>query len=363
MRHGLIGAFLGLILAVAQAAMAPAWARDRASNADALLDCGLTEDDLVQAFGAPDQWWPLPPEFLGTLDFVPGLKTLVVQTFRATGGNRTDRLLVSLSLYGGREVAEARFRDLLLDDIRAYGPAASHAPEIGEGARLHLGIQPRGATLRLHAGPFILRLTHWSDGPLLSQEELARLARPILGRLEDLKNGKRPLPALPALASALPPAGGAFSPVLGTAAGPPEWGAFLPVEGDMQPSPMLRDFLIQQMAPPEIITRRYALKSVAGTVVDVTLFPMADPGSAQAWMNLDRETRDPSRVQLMPLASLPSYLVQPSGERGTSLDLLFAKGRFVGEISCGAPLGYASGACGKAVLEMAGDLVRRLQKN
>jgi hypothetical protein len=363
MRRGLIWIVSGLILAAAHMAPQKALARDPSLSADALLNCGLTADDLAQAFGAPDQWWPLPPEFLGTLDFVPGLKTLVVQTFRATGENRTDRLLVSLSLYAGREVAEARFHDLLLDDIRSYGPVASHAPDIGEEARLHLGAQPRGATLRLHAGPFVLRLTHWSAGPLMSQEELAKLARPVLGRLEAMKNGKRPGPRLPDLAAALPPEGGAFSPILGTAAGPAEWGAFLPVEGDMLPSAQWRDFLIQQMSPPEILTRRYALKSVAGTVVDVTLFPMADPGSAQAWMNLDRESRDQSRVQLMPLPSLPSYQVRPSGERGTSLDLLFAKGRYVGEVSCGAPLSYASGACEKAVLDMANNLAKRLPKH
>lgn len=353
---------LALALLGGYCAAGPVLAEPAKPLAPETLLVALVRDEEIEAeFGSTDLWWPQPPEFMGTLDPAPGLKTLVLQTFRRIEDNNTDRLIGALSLYESETAAAAAFRDLAPSDSRAYGSSTT-GPALGHASRYYQRREPMGSCLRIQLGPFILRLSHWTDARVLSPAALARLAAPMIKRVETLWAGRLASPPLPAETALLPKDGGPYGPILGTAVGPPEWGSFSRVEGIDVATPMLRDFLVQQLDPPKLLLRRYALRQAPGQVLDVTIYPFSDTGSAQAFLTLDRDTRSAERVVLHPIPGLLSFLERPSGEVGQRIDLEFAKGRYVVEVSCGNPYGYLTDVCDRAVLDMAGRILTRIKR-
>lgn len=299
-------------------------------------------------------WWPEPSEFLGRLDPATGLRTLVLQSYRLPEQGTRERIMVAVSAYVSREAAGARFNDMEPQDSRTYGQMLPVAQPPHEQIRLHASLRPRGQTLRVQEGRYILRVTHWTDSSPMSASQMTQIANLCLERLAEIDLEKRPLPAQPHLAHLLPQETPSLGPALGTAAGPVEWAAFNRAEGENIPDPRLRDFLARQMQPTQVALRRWPLLGASGgQVVEAMLFRLEDARAVQRFMELDRDNRSPERLKPAPIAKWPSYMEKQSGERGSRMTLVAAKAKTVAVLSCGAPYFYAAGECQAALLELA----------
>ncbi len=320
-----------------------------------MLLAAMPQTSDIRKTSGHDGWWQEPPEFLGRLDPATGLRTLVLQSFRLPEQGTRERIMMAISAYVSPEAAHARFNDMEPQDNRAYGQTQTLAQtHKSEQMRLHSTARPRGQTLRVQEGRYILRVTHWTDGLPLTPAQMAQLAHLSIDRLSELDREKRPLPAPPPLAKHLPQETPKLAKPLGTAAGPIEWAAFDRALGENVPDPSLKDFLDKTATPPMIALRRWPLTTAPpGQVVDAMLFRLADAKSALRYLVLERENRLPERLQLSPMAKLPSYMELSSGERGTKISLVFAKERTVGILTCGAPYFFASEECKPALLELA----------
>jgi hypothetical protein len=308
-------------------------------------------------------WWSEPPEFLGRLDPATGLRTLILQSYRLPEQGTRERIMMAVSAYVSVEAAHARFNDMEPQDNRNFGPMQNLSPGSHGQARLHSSPRPRGQTLRAQEGRYILRLTHWTDGQPMTVAQMTQLTEIAFERLRELDQEKRPLPAQPPLAGHLPHDTLHLGKPLGTAAGPLEWAAFDRAEGENIPDPELRDILVHHMRPFIATLRRWPLTTVAsGQVVDALLFRLDDVKAAKLYLEQDRNNRLPERLRPSPLGKTPSHLEKPSGERGSRTSLVFAQGKTVAQLSCGAPYYFAAAECEPALLDLAAAIIASLKE-
>ncbi|MBF0355354.1 MAG: hypothetical protein HQL43_08980, partial [Alphaproteobacteria bacterium] len=320
--------FLIVFSLLACLASAPLRAESETALAELMLASAPAPSEIAKLSGT-DGWWPEPPEFLGRLDPATGLRTLIMQSFRLPEPGTRDRIMLALSAYASAESAAARFSDMEPDDNRNFG--STHvllSPENGQ-MRLHVAHNPKGQSLRVQKGRYILRLTHWSDGPHLSVDQMTELSDRTLERLNALERGRLKRPARSSeQARHLPLSSPGLGAIMGTASGPMEWAAFDHAEGENIPDPDLLKFLEKHMRPQSVALRRWPLLNTpGGQVVDALLFSLADRQAAQAFMALDRKNRTPERLVLAPLPQYESHLEGESGEYGGKFTLTFAVGR------------------------------------
>lgn len=354
--------FFFAVCAILSFAVSPSRAASDGQLAETLLAAAPSPHDIGKA-SALGGWWPEPPEFLGRLDPATGLRTLILQSYRQPEQGTRERIMLAISAYVSREAASARFNDMEPQDARLYGQTLAFNALGREQSRLHASIRPRGQTLRVQEGRYIIRVTHWTDGPSLPASQMAHLANLTLERLGELEQEKRPLPAQPHLAHLLPSSTEHLGPAMGTAAGPVEWVSFNRAEGENLPDRKLRDFLAAQMKPKQVALRRWPLNNApGGQVVDAMMFKLTDATSAKRFMDMDKTTRAPERLKDAPLADIPSYLEMQSGERGSRMTLVAAKGKIVAILSCGAPYFYAAGECRQALVELTETLMSKAAK-
>lgn len=328
--------------------------------AEMLLAAAPTVQEVRKATGL-EGWWPEPGEFMGRLDPATGLRTLILQSYRLSEPGTRERVMVAISAYVSREAAAARFIDMEPQDNRNYGPAQNESHQGHEQMRLHASQRPRGVSLRLQEGRYILRVTHWSDGPMMGLAHLSQLAHASIERLMEFDLEKRPLPAQPPLAVHLPEETEFLGKSLGTAAGPLEWASFDRAEGENIPDPDLKAHLSKHMRPPVVTMRRWPLlKAAGGQVVQALLFRFDENRAAAKFLSLDKENRSPERLNPEPpsLRAL-AFIERPSGERGSRMTLSFVSGRSVAQLTCGAPYAstHVTSDCEAALLDLADRLV------
>jgi hypothetical protein len=353
--------FLAGLLAVITLTF-PALAATDGQLAEVLLAAMPQASDIKKVSGHK-RWWPEPPEFLGRLDPATGLRTLVIQSFRLPEQGTRERVMVAISAYVSREAAHARFNDMEPQDSRNYGQPQNLGLRGHEQLRLHTNMNPRGQTLRVQEGRYILRVTHWTDGLPLQPQQMMQLVAGAVERLNELDQERRPLPALPPLTHLLPDTTDSLGKPMGTAGGPLEWASFDRAEGEYVPDQEIRDFLVKQLAQPQITLRRWPLLTAqSGQVVDAMLLRLADAKAARKFMELDKSNRSPERLVLGPLESMASYLEKQSGERGSKMTLVFAQGSTAVLLSCGAPYFYAAGECEAALKGLAAHILGELKK-
>jgi hypothetical protein len=182
-----------------------------------------------------------------------------------------------------------------------------------------------------------------------SREKIAKLARPIDDRLQQLLAGKLTAPSIPAAQLArLPHAGAAPGRVLGTALIPAEsWAAIVRKGNKLR----LRDSLVAT-GNRQLLFRRYLRDGSRTEVLETTLFAFPSAGAAGAFVAPFRagvQRSEKTRLDPGSTGGRSAFRYE-----FTNYELQFAAGRFVGDVFCWAPFqAEPSKACEDAARQLA----------
>ena len=330
---------VGLVLLTA--ALVPVFAAGADSSA-------LTPEDLLAAVPAladvagvvatPADWWPNFPEFnVGPADPQPrpGERFYLVQNFSKFDDREQSRLEVTVMLFNGPKEAHRAFVDL--SSRSAQGAQVVKAPRLGDQSRYFaFSSEPSETTMRYRVGPMVGRVTLFSRGAPAPMDGVSKYGAALVGKLQDLLDGKLAAPSLPAdFAKVMPPAAVAteVGPVLGSAVVPVEAWALADTANDPV---QIRD-LLKAGGVANLYCRRYAAQGVPGQVIEATAFQFKDAQAASDWVwRFIREVAargpfyDPGDTGILRAFTLRG---------GSNFELQFAKGRLVGDVSGMSPFG------------------------
>lgn len=295
---------------------------------EALLAAGLQSSDLAKVLPSGTDWWPLLPQFNSGLEPLSKAELVVVQEFklasRQLGTVTDDAVIGTVSLFARESGAKVDYaRRLKIDGGQTlHGPRVPadqwHYSKAGEFPSVT-------TTLRWRVGPLVGRISGTTaSGPeaktlaALFMRLRPRLAALLAGRLRARELSARDLAMLPP-ASAAPAAG------IGTTRVPAAaWAAI-----DLSEKPFeVRSFL-ENGGASSLLFRRY-LAGTPGNVVEVVLFPFDSTQTASDWVQQYVGGLGSSKLD-------PGATGDQSGfgaGGGDTYELQFAKGRFVGDVTC-----------------------------
>jgi len=350
------------------------WEIDAGSFASAEADAslqGLAEllpEDLlaatlntaeVQALApSGQQWWEGFPytyraPFAGAPDTAGLGQRLAVGRFYQTVQDTeiVDTLDLDLLLFADQAAATAAMDTLAarLGEERSVIPG----PLVGDEATYFTADdeeEPANelASVLFRSGAVVGNVRVTRRDPAESVDVLARYANAMEAKVDALQAGllsRTPLPA--EWANVLPIGGEGVGMLMGSAVTSPQSWALIDTTND--PVRVMTRF--QSFGASELVVRSFTLGADDEHLVELTLMPFGDEGSAAEWVAAFIEETNTVNVALEAGATGPNAAFSQS-EFG--YELQFAKGRFVGDVFCYAPYGEeASAACEEPVRRLA----------
>jgi hypothetical protein len=311
-------------------------------SAEALLAADVPWSTVQQVAGKG--WWPEAPSFDTVVyqdDPMPA--AAVTQTFVDTRGGGEIR--TSLYAYPG-----ARDSSVYLSNATLVGDVIDRdRPAVGQEHAYYVATLPdrsRATRFSFTRGPVAVAV---QASGAWSRERIAKLARPIDERLQQLLAGKLAAPTIPAAQLArLPRAGAAPGRVLGTALIPAEsWAAIVRKGNKLR----LRDSLVVS-GNRTLLFRRYLRDGSRTEVLETTLFAFPNAGAAGAFVAPFRagvQRSEKTRLDPGSTGGRSAFRYE-----FTNYELQFAAGRFVGDVFCWAPFqAEPSKACEDAARQLA----------
>lgn len=298
----------------------------------------------IRAVTGDSAWWPELPQLNGRLE--PGSKalSLVVQRYRRTDGSAA--LEAALSLFPSEKAAKSDYSGLRAKRDAGGQPLAGPAVASERRYFTREADNGRETTLRFRFGNVVGRISAFAETQS-NTATLARLVRPVLQRLTKLAAGRLRAPSIPgSLSALLPPAASAPGQVVGTVLIPAESWALADTSGN----PLATKAKLVSLGSRQLVLRRYLLSGTAGHVVEVVLFPFSTAAGASSWV---------SSFQRLAAAKGALDAGKTGGQSaftsygGSFYELQFARGRYVGDVSCFAPFARVSRACEAATRSLA----------
>jgi hypothetical protein len=294
--------------------------------------------DVPGVVATPANYWPQFPQFnVGPANAEPraGERFYLVQNFTKFDDQEQSRLEVSVLLFATGKQAHRAFMDMSSEI--AQGAKALPAPHLGDESRYFvLSARPSETIMRYRVGPLTGRVTLYSRGAPASMDAVRTYGVALVGKLQDVLDGKLAAPSLPAdFAAVMPPAAVAtqVGPILGSAVVPVEAWALMDTSRDPV---KIRD-LLKAGGVTNLYYRRYAVSGLPGQVLETTAFQFNNAQAASDWVWLfirqvaaHGPVYDPGNTGVLRAFTLVG---------GSNFELQFAKGRLVGDVSGMAPFG------------------------
>ncbi len=336
-------------------------------RAEDLLAVAFSLEDMRHLFRKPGFWWPSFPEFnTGLLPSKPGERLFVVQNFKRVGPDSGGEIENALILFDSDASARHALKELAADD--AGNSRKLDGPPLGDESCYFSRFEsdnmtPYSTTVRFRVGAVLVRLTLLREMAADSTDRLARYAAPIVDRAGALLKGELHATPIPAEISAHMPRTVPGMELLGATVIPVDAWAL----NDTANDPLKIRGMLQGLGGREMGFARYRLQNDPAQVVELTLFTFPHVKSATRWVRefIDDDNAgarlDAGRTGV--LSAFVNRTVPPEGGGYENMyELQFAKGTFVGDVSCYAPYAKTSSVCEEAVRELAESWFGELEK-
>lgn len=261
----------------------------------------------------------------------------------------------AVNLFADATTAASAFNTRLDGDKKSYGEVAT-GPALGDESRYHArpakGNDAAVTMVRFRYGRYLVLLGAESATKPLAETVLARLAKRIIVRLDQLDAGTLQPPRLPLLAKALPDADNSLATIF-TESGPSDWWVYTAVDGKPILSETLRRVLQRGVGNKQGVARIYNLKDIPGHKATVTIMPFRNKNAAMSYLKASFPT-EPVGNELV---------VRPPGIGGSPpwrWSLIHRVGRHVVEVDCDADDEAASPSCEPLIRKMDEQVKARL---
>lgn len=315
-----------------------------------LLATSFTQYDARQLLPDPQNWWPELPALNVGLDMVPGKRFHVVWNYRNISDG-CGNLQVATNLFESEQAARDGFKTIVDEDKQ--GAQVVEGPQVGEQC---MYINLRGddgryeTRLRYQVRETVGRISLLAAENYPNPQEVAKLAAPVVNRINWLLDGRLAPKPIPADIEALMPPAKAVEisgPVLGTTVMPVDAWASIDTFGD--PSWIKKTLMSGGVT--QLGLRRYAVKGNTDHAIEVTLFKFADEESAKKWVQIFiNESRQHDRLNPGRTGQVSVY--EHNQDVGC-YELQFAKGKIACDICGFAPLTDTLPLVEKPVRELA----------
>jgi len=300
-----------------------------------LLAATLQPADFTRMVSDPQHWWPGFPRLnIRPAIGGPGCEAYAGRSFQKVADPAKARITTGLSLYC--DPASAAAGMFSSTNTLEKGAVACDGPAVGESKRYFTRLSPENlceTALRFRVGRVVGRVSVMIQGHYEEPATLARYAEPVVRKVQALLDGKlhaEPFPQSHAKHMPSAQASARVGRLLGSAVIPVETLALVDISG--QPLEVCERW--HRLGIKQLGFRRYGVESIAGHVVETTLFVFPDDQSAAARVEEFRKQAVKQGL-LAPgrLGALSAYTRNGDG----SYYLQFAKGRYVADLLCYAP--------------------------
>jgi hypothetical protein len=292
--------------------------------------------DVSGVVATPADYWPEFPQFYAAAADPaarPGERLVVEQNLVKFNDQRCSRLEATIILFNTPKQAHRAFVDETGQEAQVA--AALKAAHVGDESRYFcLAGSPGAMLLYYRLGPMIGRVTLRAPGPPPAPAAVTAFGAALTAKLQDVLDGKLAAPNLPAdFDQLMPPA------AVTTEVGPVLLSMVLPVEtwaltqASNNPG-KVRDML-KAGGVSNYYFRRYAVSALPGQVLTATAFQFTDPQAASDWeWSFIRSEAAHGPVYDPGDTGLLRAFTQKDD---SNIELEFAKGRLVGDVSGLAP--------------------------
>lgn len=321
-------------------------AQDVQPTAEQLLAAAVSIKDF-KAGKIPGDWNEGGPGWCNNKDPEPGLLNCVTSFFDSWQAKDNISAYSAVTVFADTATAASAFNTRLDGDKKSYGEVAT-GPALGDESRYHArpakGNDAAITMARSRHGRYLVLVEAESATKPLAGTMLARLAKRIIARLDQIDAGTLQPPPLPPLAKVLPDADNSLTTRL-TASGPSDWWVYTRVDGKPTPSKALRRVLQRGVGNKRGVTRIYSLKGIPNHHASVTVMPFRNENAAKDYLKMEIPT-EPMGTEI---------IVQPPGISGNSSSewsLIHRVGRHVVEVDCNTDEEAASPNCEPLIRKM-----------
>ena len=314
--------------------------------ADGVDTSALAPEDLLAAVPAladvpgvvaiPADYWPEFPQCYpaaGDPDARPGERLYVAQSFLKFNDQDHSRLEVTVRLFNTPKQAHRAFVDGASREVQEA--TVLKGPRLGD-ERRYFSVSARSGqtTMRYRVGPMMGRVTLLSPGAPPALDAVTKFGAALTAKLQEVLDGKLAAPNLPAdFAQLMPPA------AVATEVGPVLLSVVVPLESFALPSADMKPVAVRDMLKAGGVTnlyfRIYGVSALPGQFLAATAFRFTDPQVASDWLwtfirseAAHGPVYDPGDTGI-----LHAFTRVEDG----NIELQFAKGRLVGDVSGVAP--------------------------
>lgn len=315
-----------------------------------LLCTSFTQYDANQLLPDPQNWWPELPAFWVGMDGLPGKRFHVAWNY-SNIADGCGNLQVATNLFQDEQTARDGFKSIAEEDKQ--NATIADGPKIGDECQYitRKGDDGKFETMvRYRVRETVGRVNLFLPDGFAKPEEVAKLAVPVVHRINWLLDGKLATKLIPAETEALlPPAQAAdlVGPVMGTAVIPLNAWASTDTFGN----PKWVQSELMNGGVTQLALRRYAVRADADHVVEVNLFAFADEESASKFVQrFIKETEQ--HIKLNP-GRTGSISACAYNKDLAYYELQFAKGRIACDVCGFAPFADTLPLVEKPVRELA----------